>query len=515
MSRLFAIIVSISFLLPGIINGQELQMKTILSKINNYRKANEHGIIREFFSLLSIPNVSSDHTNIRENAEFIKNMIIRRGINAQVLETKGNPVVFGELNVPGAKRTLAFYVHYDGQPVDPSEWTDTHPFKPVIRPGKLKAGSGEPKPILFPGENVPIDEDWRIYARGSSDDKAPIIALLTAIDAVRNSGLNMKNNLKFIFEGEEEAGSINIRPFLEKHKDLLKSDVLFMCDGPVYYSGDPTLFFGVRGVWTIEITVYGPNTSLHSGHYGNWAPNPAMILAQLLSTMKDDNGKVKIEGFYDTVIPLSKTELKALEEIPKYDEELKELYGFSFTEGAGKSLNEAIQYPSLNINGLSSGWVGNQVRTIIPPHATASIDIRLVNGNDPADMVSKVVNHIKNRGFHVVSEAPDEQTRAQFPLIAKVITSEEGYRASRTSMDLPISRAVRKALSGYSDKGTVLLPSLGGSLPLYVFNEVLDVPTIGVPIANHDNNQHQPDENIRIGHLWRGIETFAAIILME
>jgi len=295
----------------------------------------------------------------------------------------------------------------------------------------------------------------------------------------------------------------------------LKSDVLFMCDGPVYYSGDPTLFFGVRGVWTIEITVYGPNTSLHSGHYGNWAPNPAMILAQLLSTMKDDNGKVKIEGFYDTVIPLSKTELKALEEIPKYDEELKELYGFSFTEGAGKSLNEAIQYPSLNINGLSSGWVGNQVRTIIPPHATASIDIRLVNGNDPADMVSKVVNHIKNRGFHVVSEAPDEQTRAQFPLIAKVITSEEGYRASRTSMDLPISRAVRKALSGYSDKGTVLLPSLGGSLPLYVFNEVLDVPTIGVPIANHDNNQHQPDENIRIGHLWRGIETFAAIILME
>jgi len=489
--------------------------KDLLLKIRDFRKAHEYKIISEFTELLSIPNVSSDTENIRKNAELIKKMMEKRGIKTQIMETAGNPIVFGKLEVPKATRTLMFYVHYDGQPVDPSEWTDTHPFKPALRPGKLKSGSTEPKPIPFPAQGEKFNDDWRIYARGSSDDRAPIIGILSALDALKNSGFPLKNNLKFIFEGEEEAGSTNLRPFLEKHKNILKCDILFMCDGPAYYSGDPTLFFGVRGITSLEITVYGPNTSVHSGHYGNWAPNPVIRLAHLLVSMRDTSGRVKINGFYDTVVPLTEFEKEALKAIPSYENNIKEIYGFPEAENNWGSLMEAIQFPALNINGIHSGWVGKQARTIVPPEATAAVDIRLVKGNNPDNMVEKIIKHIKTQGYKVVEKDPDQKTRMKYGLIAKVRRSERGYKAARTPMDHPISKLVIKALTAHSEKKPVLLPSLGGSLPIYMFNDLLHVPIIGVPIANHDNNQHQPDENIRIGHLWTGIETFASIFMMS
>jgi len=486
-----------------------------LLKVRKYRQAHEHQIIQEFVDLLSIPNVSSDKKNIRKNAEMIKKMMDRRSIKTQILETAGNPVVFGELSVPNAERTLMFYVHYDGQPVDPSHWTETHPFKPALRPGKLKTGSTEPAPIPFPGAGEKLSKDWRIYARGSSDDRAPIIGILTALDAFRSAGISLKNNLKFIFEGEEEAGSTNLGPFLEKHSNILGCDVLFMCDGPAYYSGDPTLFFGVRGITSLEITLYGPNVSVHSGHYGNWIPNPGVRLAHLIASMRDTNGKVKIKGFYDTVVPLTDFEIKALQTIPSYESDIKEIYGFSDAENNWRSLMEAIQFPALNINGLHSGWTGKQQRTIIPPTATVALDIRLAKGNAPAAMFKKVVEHVRSQGYFIVDSEPDAAMRNKYPYIAKTVSKEGGYRASRTPMDLPICQQVIKALLANNDKKPVLLPSLGGSLPIYLFSDLLQVPIIGVPIANHDNNQHQPDENIRIGHLWTGIETYAAILMMK
>jgi acetylornithine deacetylase/succinyl-diaminopimelate desuccinylase-like protein len=285
-----------------------------------------------------------------------------------------------------------------------------------------------------------------------------------------------------------------------------------MCDGPGYFSGDPTLFYGVRGITSVSITIYGPNVSLHSGHYGNWAPNPGMRLAQLLATMKDEKGKVTIKGFYDTVVPLSQLEKDALKTIPPYDNDLKKLYGFSRPESVDVGLMEAILYPSLNVNGLESGWVGKQARTIVPATAEASIDIRLTKGNDPVDMVQKVIDHIKLQGYHVVTTEPDPETRMKYPFIAKVIREEKGYRAARTSMDLPISKRVIDALNSYSPRKPVLIPSLGGSLPIYIFEDVLGIPFIGLPVVNYDNNQHQPNENLRIGHLWQAIETFAAVI---
>lgn len=510
MLRFFILIVFIYLIFSTLSLGQN----KLLTEIQNYRKSHEQQIIKEYFQLLSIPNVSSDTANIRRNAELIKQMMVKRGIESQIIETKGNPVVYGKLQIPGATQILMFYAHYDGQPIDPSKWTETEPFKPVIRPGKLAAGSNSPKPIPKSSSETHFKEDWRIYARSASDDKAPIMAMLAAIDAIKSANVPLKNNLKFIFEGEEEAGSRNLRSFCEKNKEILKSDILFICDGPIYYSNDPTLFFGVRGITSIEITVYGPNTNLHSGHFGNWAPNPAMRLAQLLSTMKDDKGKMTIKGFYDSIVPLSERELQALNAIPPYDEHLKKLYGFSQPESGDKNLIEAIQLPSLNVRGLHSGWIGRQARTIIPSRAIASIDIRLVKGNEPGEMVQKVIDHIKSQGFHVVDEEPDLEILMKYPLVAKV-TGGRGYKAARTLMDLPISKRVIESLTKYYVQEPVLLPTLGGSVPIYIFNDVFNVPTIGVPIVNHDNNQHQPDENLRIGHLWKGIETFAALILMN
>ena len=484
--------------------------------VRHHRSVNEYKILKEYFNLLAVPNVSADRENIRRNAELISSMMEKRGIDSEIMETApgGNPVVYGEIVAAGAEHTLLFYVHYDGQPVDPSKWTDSRPFTPVIRKGKLDPATGQPKPIPLSPELVPLPDDWRIYARSSSDDKAPIIALLTAVDVLRSEGIPLKNNIKFVFEGEEEAGSAHLEEFLAEHREKLAADVVFLCDGPTYFSGSPTLFFGVRGITSLRLTVFGANVSLHSGHYGNWAPNPAWRLARLLATMRDTRGRVLIDGFYDTTLPLSATEISALKAVPSYDEKLKKQYGFSSHEGGKRSLIEAIQLPSLNINGFASGWVGDQIRTIVPSTATATIDIRLAKGNDPADMVRKVLRHIEKQEYKVIHTDPDPQTRLAHARLIKVDLPEKGYRASRTPMDHPIARAVVETLKRYSDREIVLLPSLGGSLPIYMFENTLKVPTIGVPIVNFDNNQHQADENLRLGQLWSGIETFAAILLM-
>jgi len=514
---IYSILLSVVLVLSGIsLHGSvnNVSKKQILDAARKYRKANEHKIIAEYFELLSIPNVSSDRQNVRKNAEFIREMLEKRGIPARLIETVGNPVVYGEKLVPGASQTLMFYVHYDGQPVDPSKWIDSKPFKPVIRPAKMEAGTDMPKPVPLPALSERFGKDWRIYARSTSDDKAPLISIMAALDALTEANIPIKNNLKFIFEGEEEAGSTNLRPFLEKHKDLLGADVLFMCDGPAYYSGDPTIFFGVRGLLDVEIKVYGPNTNLHSGHYGNWAPNPAIRLARLLTSMKDKTGRVMINGFYDTVVPLTDTEKQAIKTIPSYEKQIKENYGFIHTEGSGISLMDAIQFPSLNIRGLESGWVGSKARTIIPADATASIDIRLVKGCDPGYMLEKVKTHVQDQGYFITSDEPDNSLRMKHAFIAK-ITTGSGYNAYRTTMNSSVAKRLVDALTDYYEQRPVLLPTLGGSLPIYLFDDVLNIPVIGISIANHDNNQHQSNENIRIGNLWAGIETFAAVIMMK
>lgn len=438
--------------------------------------------------LLAIPNLASDMPNIRRNAAAVSAILEKRGVNTRLLEVPGAPpVVFGKIDIAGAARTVVFYAHYDGQPLDAKEWT-TPPWLPVLR-------------------------DGRIYARSASDDKAPIIAMATALDALKAAGIPLRANIKFVFEGEEEAGSPHLASILAKYKDLLASDVWLICDGPVHQSRRQQIVFGARGITSLDITIYGPKRELHSGHYGNWAPNPAMMLARLLASMKDDDGRVTIDHFYDGIQPLSETERRAVAEAPDVDRDLMRELWLGRTEGGGQKLVELLNLPSLNIRGMSAARTGAQASNVIPASATASIDIRLVKGIDHDTAAARVIDHIRKQGYYIVEHDPDAQTRMAQAKVAKVVVEPGGYNAARTSMELPISQLVLRTAE--SARGPVVkLPTMGGSVPLYMIEETLHAPTITVPIANHDNNQHSFDENIRLENLWDGIDLLAALLAM-
>jgi acetylornithine deacetylase/succinyl-diaminopimelate desuccinylase-like protein len=479
----------------------------VAQQVHDYRIKNEDRIVRELAEFLAIPNVASDTVNIQKNAAHLAGMLRARGIETQLLEIAGRgPVVLGKLTTPGAKHTVVFYAHYDGQPVDAAAWTGGQPFEPALRTDSIESGG---KRIGFPPSGH-YEDDWRIYARSASDDKSPIVALLAAIDALRAQKVPLGINLKMIFEGEEEAGSTNLQRTLEQHKDLLGGDVLITADGPVHQSGRPLVFFGNRGDIGLDVTAYGPVRALHSGHYGNWAPNPAMELSRLLASMKDADGRVLIDGYYDDVVPLSGLEKEALARMPDNDAELEHELGIAKPEGGGKKLVELLQEPSLNVRGISSAYVGERAQNVVPDKAEASLEARLVKGEDPQKKSEQIVGFIRKQGYFVIDHDPTMDERRAHALIAKVI-DEGGYRASRTAMDLPVSKALVQVVQEATDRSTVIAPTLGGSVPMYIFED-LGLPWIGVPIVNYDNHQHSSDENLRLGHFWRGIEIYAAIL---
>jgi len=464
------------------------QQNPAAAAARQWRTAHESAILAEFMDLLAIPNLARDVPNIRKNAAAVSGLLEKRGVKTRLLEVPGAPpVVFGSIDSPGATRTLVFYAHYDGQPLDPKEWA-TPPWEPVVR-------------------------DGRIYARSASDDKAPIMALGAALDALKAVRITLHSNIKFVFEGEEEAGSPHLASILEKYKDLLSGDVWLICDGPVHQSRRQQIVFGARGITELDITVYGPKHELHSGHYGNWAPNPAMMLARLLASMKDDEGRVTIDRFYDGIEPLSETERRAVAEAPDVDRDLMRELWLGSTEGGGKKLVELLNLPSLNIRGMSSARTGAQASNVVPATATATIDIRLVKGIDHDTAAARVIAHIRKQGYYVVDSEPDAETRMAHAKVARVVIEPGGYDAARTSMDLPISQLVLRTAE--SARGPVVkLPTMGGSVPLYMIDAILHAPTITVPIVNHDNNQHSFDENLRIENLWDGIELLAALLAM-
>jgi acetylornithine deacetylase/succinyl-diaminopimelate desuccinylase-like protein len=474
-----------------------------------WRQQHERAIVDEFVTLLAIPNIAADRANIQRNAETIAAMMRKRGIDAKLATTPGaNPVVFGEIRTPGATRTIVFYAHYDGQPLNASEWA-TPPFTPTLRDKQLER-DGQPIPLPPPGQ--PFNPEWRLYARSAADDKAPIIAMLAAVDAIRAAGLQMKSDVKFAFEGEEEAGSANLEKILAANKQLFSGDVWLMCDGPVHQTRRQLIAFGARGSVGVDVTVYGPRGELHSGHYGNWAPNPALLLAKLLASMKDDDGRVVVEHFYDEVEPLSATEKQALAEAPDIDADLMREFWLGGVEGGGKKLTELITLPSLNIRGMASSRTGNQASNVIPASATATMDVRLVKGMDPAKTAQRVIDHIRKQGFFVVEQEPGGELRMAHPKVAKVVI-RGGEAAIRTPMDLPMSQEVIRVVE--SARGPVVkLPNMGGGLPLLSVERPLGTRTIVIPIGNHDNNQHSYNENLRLQNLWDGIELMSALMTM-
>ncbi len=475
-----------------------------------HRQAHGAAILEEFRELLALPNVASDAEGIGRNAEWIREALARRGLAAEVWSVEGAPpVVYGRLEVPGAGRTLGIYAHYDGQPVDSAEWTNP-PWTPVLYSAALEAGGER---LAWPGPGQPIDPEWRIYARSAGDDKAPVAALLAALDALRAAGIAPTSNLRLLFEGEEEAGSDHLGTYLEEHRSALDADLWLICDGPVHQSRRPQLVFGVRGYAGLDLTVYGATRYLHSGHYGNWAPNPAEELARLLAGLEDGNGRVLVAGFYDRMAPVGEAERRALDELPAIDEALRRELGLAATEAGSAPLAERLLLPSLNVRGMASGAVGEAARNVIPTEATASLDLRLVQGNDPVAMQERVEAHLRGRGYHLVREAPDLETRLRHPRIVRV-TRRGGYPATRTPIGLPVVRPVIDAAELAAGEPVVLLPTMGGSLPLYLFTSILESPLVIVPIANHDDNQHAPDENLRLANLWFGIDLMAVLLAL-
>jgi len=517
-------------------------------EIGKWVSANEPRVMDELREFLSIPNFASDTPNIQRNAAKLVEMLQRRGFSTQLLPVEGRgPVVFGKLEVPGATRTIIFYMHYDGQSVDPATWTGTKPYEPALRTGPLPNGSLIP----FPTASQKYEDNWRLYARSAADDKAPIVALLAAVDALRAEKIPLINNVKVVFEGEEEAGSPHLEQTIRAHADLLGGDLLINGDGPVHQSGRMLVSFGNRGIVTAQITVYGPSHALHSGHYGNWAPNPAMELAQLLASMKDADGHVRIANFYDGVTPLDATAQATLKNLPANEADLERDFDIAQPDGGGKSLAELLTEPSLNVDGLRSEDVGAQSRTVIPATATAAIDMRLVKNITPQMQFDRLVAHIKAQGYFVTSGEPTDEERRTYAKVARVSMTPGGYPAALTSMDLPVSKALitivgqvacNNAAFGRGEawgmdqisstdgkhKGTpviwpiftdqcvegtglVAMPQMGGSSPMYVF-ENLKLPVISVPIVNYDDNQHSPNENLRVGNLWDGIKIYGVLL---
>ncbi|MFQ5536963.1 MAG: M20/M25/M40 family metallo-hydrolase [Gemmatimonadota bacterium] len=512
-ARAFSLILALAPFVPSGTAAQEGGPEVARA----FRSAHEARILRDFAELLSYPNRARDSADILRVAEYIRDQLADRDVDARLLTLDGvPPIVYGRLEVPGATRTLGIYVHYDGQAVDPTRWTHP-PFQPTLYTRAMDAG-GEPRP--FPEEGEKVDPEWRIYARSAGDDKAPIGALLPVLEAFQEGGVTPTSNLIFFFEGEEEAGSRHLRDYLERYRELVDPiDLWLFFDGPAHQSGRPQLTFGVRGSMGMEVTVYGATRNLHSGHYGNWAPDTPLVLARLLSSMKDPySGEVRVEGWYDSVEPIGPEERAALENLPDYDEALKRELGLLWTEGEPEALAERLLLPALTIRGLTAANTGALARNVIPNEAVAALGIRLVKGNDPAHMKELIEDHIRAQGFHIVREDPDMETRLTYPRIAKV-TGGSGYPAARTSMANPFVQEVIAAASNAADeafgKGSLVLnPGLGGSLPLYLFTDVLKKPFVNVPVANHDNNQHAPDENLRVANLWYAIELYAALLTM-
>jgi acetylornithine deacetylase/succinyl-diaminopimelate desuccinylase-like protein len=479
----------------------------VVQQVRTWHRANALPILTDFRDFLALPNVARDSVEIRRVAETVVRMYERRGVRMRLLESPGSPpAVYGELLTPGATRTVMLYAHYDGQPVVTADWTTAGgPWSPELRDGHIERG-GKLRTIEEAARLGAGSDDWRLYARSASDDKAPIIAMLAALDALRASGRRPAVNLKFFFEGEEEAGSEHLRTMLTAHRETLRADLWVFADGPRHQSGLLQLVHGVRGVMGLRMTIQGPSRPLHSGHYGNWAPNPAADLAHVIASMRASDGTITIDGFYAPVRAITDEDRRAVAEAPSPDAGLRDELRMGRTE-SDLPLALAILRPSLNVTRLEGGTGTNAIMAT----ANASLDFRMVPGQTPEGVRAMVEAHLVKQGYHLVRSAPDSATlRAH----AKVIQLGwgGGYAAQQVPLTHPLARELHTVVSRATGGQVARVPLLGGSLPLIVFEDVLRAPILTLPLVNYDNNQHAANEHLRLGYLWEGIEILSVVM---
>ncbi len=473
-----------------------------------HRMANEVQLLNDFRELLSLPNVSSNLDDMKKNSDWIESYLQKRHFKTEVWTAGRAPYIFAERKTEGATKTVLIYAHFDGQPVDTKNWKSP-PFSPQLRDGMVETGAND---IAWPQTGDSVNPEWRLFARSAGDDKAPVIALMAAIDALDNAGIALSVNIKLILDGEEEAGSPTLDAILKDHSDKLKSDLMLFCDGPMHQSRKRQLVFGVRGTMTVGLTMYGPNKPLHSGHYGNWAPNPSEKLVSLLNDMNDQKSVgMTFPGYHEDVQAITAAEQAAIAAMPNMDEKLKEELNVGSPIGEGSRLELQIMKPAIILKGLQGGGVGKLARNIIIPSASASLNFRLVPNQTPERVAASFKKYLNQEGYTVTTEEPSaELIKAHNNLV--YVNVGGGYPAFRTSLVNKDAQKLVSILDRIDGNKTLLTPTMGGSLPIYLFEQALDAPIVILPIANHDNNQHGRNENLRLQNLWDAIEVYSAVI---
>jgi acetylornithine deacetylase/succinyl-diaminopimelate desuccinylase-like protein len=475
-------------------------------RVREWRAAHERQILEELIALVSLPNVASNQADIAKNATLLTTMFERRGFRVSRIETKGSPILVARRDAAQPLGTLTFYMHYDGQPADPKDWTIGAPFAPAAYRGHTR--------VELSGTQGPIDPDLRIYGRAVADDKGPIVAFLAAMDGLLNARAALPWNIRVVLDGEEEAGSPNFDAAMRQHAEAVRADLAIIVDSPRHPSNLPTLFYGSRGLVGATITIFGATGDLHSGNYGNFVLDPAMALAHLLASMKGADGRVAIKSFYEDVVPLTPTERRAIDEIPHVDGKLLEQFGLARAEHPDSRIEIQHNLPTLTVVGLQSGTMGPGARNAIAATATARVEMRLVNGLDPQRQLDRLAAHVREQGYVVVDGPPDAATRRKHARIAQLTPTRGGFPIGKASMDDPRTIMAANAIRSL-DQRLVQLPTIGGSLPFSTFSETLGLPTVGLAVVNFDNNQHAANENLRVGHLWEAIDIFAALLTMR
>ncbi|SEC52313.1 M20/M25/M40 family metallo-hydrolase [Paenibacillus sp. GP183] len=441
-----------------------------LAKVNELIAERKEQYLEQLFTILRQKSISTQNIGIRECADLLREMMEGIGIKTRLMETKGHPVIYGEMIKDKDAFSVLIYGHYDVQPPDPlDEWLSP-PFEPTIRNNK-------------------------IYARGAGDNKGQLMAQLLAVKTYLDAFGELPINIKFIFEGEEEQSSANLPAFIQENSELLKTDLVYTSDGPSHDSGRPLILLGVRGVLKLELIAKGADWDNHSGNKGNIVPNPVWKLMDLFRTMRDEHGRVLIEGFYDHILPISEKDTQLLNEMPFDRDQVAKLIGYEgLNMDGGTYYRKLTMEPTFNICGIHSGYTGEGTKTIIPSKATVKMDIRLVADQDPQDIFEKFCNHVKK-------VAPDIEVKFM-----------GAVSPSRTSAEHELVQVVIKAVGEAHEQIPIVQPSMGGSLPDYMWTKTLGLPSIVVPYANFDEANHSPNENIGVDYFLNGIKSTCHVI---
>ncbi|WP_431122478.1 M20/M25/M40 family metallo-hydrolase [Flagellimonas flava] len=495
--------VSVNFLFIAALNGQRLSKEQVKIATENVLPT----AINDLIDFLKIPNDGHHDDHIEANLKRCNEIFIQLGFDTKRLTTAGAPLLFAEKEYSKKSKTILFYLQIDGQPVDSTKWDQPSPYDPVL---KSKNANDEWETIAEKSNTIPLDENWRIFARSASDSKGPAMAFITALGVLKDMEIRPSYNIKVIMDFQEELGSPHLPEAVDQYADLLVADGILIMDGTRHLSNLPTLTYGARGIATATITFFGPSRSLHSGQYGNFAPNPVFEASRFLASLKNENGLVQIPGFYEG-ITLSEEEKTRLNQIPEDMEEIKESLGISKPEKVGGSYQESLQYPSLNIRGLQAAWVGKEVRTLIPSEVIAEIDMRLVPESDGERLMGLLKQFMEDKGFHLVDSQPTAEERRLHSKLA-LFKFKLGSRAFRTNIDSSMGLMLNSAMTRIFGNQYINMRTTGGSQPIAPFINKLGVPAVSLRIPNPDNSIHAPNENLRIGNFREGIMSCLAVL---